>query len=131
MDGGVGRVQVGHVQLFAATADDPIRWRLLCRNNREAGRGVDSYLDAESCRIAVKELQLSVDELVASVRRSGATTWAWQLSRGDRVVVTSGNSYDRLIRCEQSLSQFRERFAEAEIGSGLMITQSRRWRTSA
>ena len=124
-------MQVGHVQLFAATANDPIRWRLLCRNNREAGRGAEAFLDAETCRIAVKELQMGVDELVASVRRNGATSWVWQLSRGDRVVVSSGNSYDRLIRCEQSLAQFRERFAEAEIGNGLMITQSRRWRTSA
>lgn len=123
-----GRAAAGcHVQLFASTPVAPVRWRLLSGNNREIGRGAESFADAESCRIAVKELQASVDELESAVRRDVGHVWVWQLAFGDRLVVTSAHGFDRLIRCNRGLEQFRDELRVAAIGTGLMISQSRRW----
>ena len=51
------QARVGHIQLFAAAQVGQVRWRLLSGNNREIGRGAQVFADAETCRIAVKELQ--------------------------------------------------------------------------
>ena len=115
-----------HVQLFASTADAPVRWRLLSGNNREIGRGAESFADAETCRIAVKELQVSVDELEPTVRRDGHA-WIWQLRLGDRLVVSSAHGFDRLIRCNRGVAQFVDELRTATIGTGLMLSHTRRW----
>jgi hypothetical protein len=116
-----------HVQLFAGTLDAPVRWRLLSGNNREIGRGAESFPDAETCRIAVKEMQCSVDELEATVRRGEGHAWVWQLSFRGRVVAASAHGFDRLIRCNRGLDQFRDELRGAAVGTGVMISQTRRW----
>jgi len=116
-----------HVQLFAGTPDAPVRWRLLSGNNREIGRGAESFPDAESCRMAVKELQVCVDDLESSVRRDGGHVWTWQLRLGDRIVAASPRGFDRLIRCNYGLAQFRDELREAGVGAGLMVSHTRRW----
>lgn len=117
----------GHVQLFSTTNDAPVRWRLLSGNNRETGRGVESYQDMESARIGIKNLQETIGELDASVRRTTTNEWAWQLLFDGRPLAVSGRSFDRLIRCEQGLAHFLEHIREAEIGATLMVSHSRRW----
>jgi hypothetical protein len=117
----------GHVQLFAATATAPVRWRLLSGNNRDSGRGTESFTDAESCRVAIKALQVALDEVDPSLRRSATNQWVWQVTYGDRVVAVSGRGFDRLIRCEQGLAQFLLQLRDAEIGATLMISNARRW----
>ncbi|HJQ43047.1 MAG TPA: hypothetical protein VJ831_08180 [Jatrophihabitantaceae bacterium] len=116
-----------HVQLFASTPAAALRWRLLSGNNREIGRGAEFFPDAESCRIAVKDLQTALDDLVPAVRRESGHAWVWQLSFGDRVVATSAHGYDRLIRCERGMSQFRVEMRTARVGDVVMISQTRRW----
>jgi hypothetical protein len=116
-----------HVQLFARTSSDPVRWRLLSGNNREIGRGAESFVDAETCRVAVKELQAAVDSLEPSIRRDLGHRWVWHLALDDRSVATSAHGFDRLIRCERAVAQFREELRIALIGTGLMISQTRRW----
>ena len=120
-------LSVGHVQLFARTADAPVRWRLLSGNNREAGRSAMSYPDAETARIAVKEFQIIVDELQPTVRRTTSNEWAWQLSHLGQLVAVSGRGFDRLIRCEQGLAQFLTNIRQAEISAALMVSHARRW----
>ena len=117
----------GHVQLFARTANAPVRWRLLSGNNREAGRSADTYPDVESCRIGVKEVQATLDELDTIVRRTTSNEWAWQLVRAGQLVAVSGRGFDRLIRCEQGLAQFLHNIRQAEIGATLMVSHARRW----
>ena len=117
----------GHVQLFSQSEGSPIRWRLLSGNNRETGRGVDTYPDVESCRVGIKDLQATLDDLDASVRRTSANQWAWQLLRDGHFVAVSGRSFDRLIRCEQGLAHFLEHIRDAEIGAVLMVSGARRW----
>jgi hypothetical protein len=116
-----------HVQLFASTLNAPVRWRLLSGNNREIGRGAESFSDAETCRIAVKDLQATVEELESTIRRDVGHVWIWQLGLGDRLVATSAHSFDRMIRCDRGLAQFRDEMRIAAIGTGLMISQTRRW----
>lgn len=116
-----------HLQLFADTPTSLVRWRLLSGNNREIARGVDSYRDDESCRIALKELQASVDDLDSLVRQTEAHRWVWQLTGSQRVLVTSAHHYDRLIRCQRGLGQARAELPVAEIGPGVMYSLARRW----
>lgn len=117
----------GHVQLFSQTAGAPVQWRLLSANNRDIGRGVDTYPDAESCRLGVKVLQSLVDELEGSVRRTSSHEWVWQLKHAGRPVALSGRGFDRLIRCEQGLAQFLFSLSRAQIGATLMVSHARRW----
>jgi hypothetical protein len=116
-----------HVQLFAQTGTSPVRWRLLSGNNREIGRGAESFPDAESCLVAVKELQTLVAEFAGTVRRDDGHSWIWQLTLGERLVATAAHGYDRLIRCERGMSQFRLELRNAALSPGVMISQTRRW----
>jgi hypothetical protein len=120
-------LNAGHIQLFSATPNSAVRWRLLSGNNRDAGRGTESYPDAESCRIGVKQLQEVLDDLEPSLRRSSLNEWVWQVSYRGKVVAVSGRGFDRLIRCEQGLSHFLRHLSGAEIGPTLMVTNARRW----
>lgn len=116
-----------HLQLFADTPTSTVRWRLLSGNNREIARGVESYTDAESCRIALKELQAIIDDLESVVRKTEAHRWTWQLSDRLGAVVTSAHHYDRLIRCQRGLDQARAELPLAGIGPGVMFSLARRW----
>ena len=116
-----------HLQLFASTPTSDVRWRLLSGNNREIARCVDSYPDAESCRIAVKELQASIEDLLPVVRQTEAHRWVWQLSDQDGVVVASAHHFDRLIRCQRGLDQARAELPIATISPGVMFSLARRW----
>ena len=120
------RVQV---QLFSIRIGDPVRWRLLSANNRECGRGVLQYADAESCRIAIKELQRDVHQYQRRVRRSEPNKWGWELLRADggQPVVASAHPFDRVIRCERSLELFVRETATAGVAEAVVYTASRRW----
>jgi hypothetical protein len=115
------------VQLFANTPSAPVRWRLLSSNNREIGRGGESFADAETCRIAVKELQTVIDEFESVVRRANRNSWIWQLLRDEQLIAMSAHGYDRQIRCGRGLAQFLAEMRQAGISSGVTISQARRW----
>ena len=116
-----------HIQLFAQTGDSPVRWRLLSGNNREIGRGLVLFTDEEECRLAIKELQCDLGQLVSRIRPTPPNQWAWELRRADQPVAASGHAFDRLVRCERGLAQFIERMAEAPIASTVMVSEARRW----
>lgn len=116
-----------HLQLFADTPASLVRWRLLSGNNREIARSVESYSDEESCRVSLKELQASIDDLDSAVRQTEAHRWIWQLSDHEGVLVTSAHHYDRLIRCQRGLEQARAELPIAEISAGVMFSLARRW----
>lgn len=121
------------IQLYTATDNGPVRWRLLSSNNRELGRGTGEYGDPEACRFAVRQLQLVVADLQADLQpvlRPSRTAWSWQLVRHGEVVAVSGRSFDRHVRCTQSIDQFRARLAHADFTATVMVSQARRWRTA-
>jgi hypothetical protein len=117
----------GFVQMFAWAQDEPLRWRLLAGNNREAGRGMQTYGDAQACRLAIENLQLSLDEAEAVVRRSSSNLWSWQLMMGDLPIASAGREYDRMIRCEQAADAFVRGMRTAPIHDAVIISNSRRW----
>jgi hypothetical protein len=122
-----GSAQGGaHFQMFAATDQGEIRWRLLSGNNRDLGRGVAAYADAESCRLGIKQMLAVLDELVPQVRR-GDHLWQWSLLAEQLPVISGGHAYDRQIRCEQALAQFRTQARDARPADSVMLTASRRW----
>lgn len=120
-----------HIQLFGAAANAPIRWRLLSGNNRDMGRGSDEFDDAESARVTLKQLQTDAGDLVPRVRRVSPSSWLWEIVLDDVPIAAAGHPFDRLIRCEQGMTQFLKNFATAPIGTGVMLTESRRWRVAS
>jgi hypothetical protein len=120
-------VSHAHFQLFALDSRALVRWRLLSGNNRELGRSVASYPDAESGLIAVKVFVETLDELTSQVRRRDAEGWAWLLLADGEPVATCGRPYDRQVRCEQALANFRMLAAAASSKNDVVVTAARRW----
>lgn len=116
-----------HVQLFAADATAPVRWRLLSGNNRDLGRGAATHPDAETCMLAVKQVQSALALLTPRVRRLPTGGWGWELCDDAGPVAANGRPFDRLIRCEQGLTQFVTRLADAPVRGPVMLSASRRW----
>jgi hypothetical protein len=116
-----------HFQLYVATAHGEVRWRLLSGNNRDMGRSAQEFVDAEDCRLALKELLCQLNELTPQVRRKAETNrWIWLLRRGEVAMAESSHSYDRQIRAEAARQQFLVHAATASISASLMISASRR-----
>lgn len=122
MSGPAGK---SHLQLFVLAPSALVTWRLLSGNNREIGRAVDGFEDAESTRLAIKQAQAQLDELVTKVRRVASNHWGWELLTAHGPLVRSSHRFDRLIRCEQGAAQFRLQFAEAPVGAVVMVSGAR------
>jgi hypothetical protein len=116
-----------HFQLYLATAESDVCWRLLSGNNRDMGRSAAGYPGTEECTMALKELVGELDALTSLVRRKAATNrWIWTLRRGEVPVAESAHSYDRQIRAEAACQHFVQHAAIASISSVVMISASRR-----
>lgn len=116
-----------YVQLFAPAIGLPLQWRLLSGNNREAGRSATDYPNEETCCAAILEIQQEIGELDGELRRMPNNLWAWQLSKGDTVLVTSGRDYDRMIRCRNAMDTFVRGMRTAPIGQSVLVSNARRW----
>ncbi len=114
------------VQLFVR-ADAAVGWRLLSANNREIGRSAAWFADELTCRAILTELRSDVDRLRGYVRRTPPNRWSWDAHLGDRTVALAGHSFDRMIRCQQSLETFVEQFATAEVAVAVADCAARRW----
>lgn len=115
------------IQLFSPAPDATVNWRLLSGNNREAGRGSIPAPDIHGCLLLVATLQAGVGEMQRRVRRAEPNHWAWELHLDGAVHAVASHRFDRLIRCEQALTQFVAEFASAPIRAGLVISGARRW----
>jgi hypothetical protein len=116
-----------HIQMFSQTTSDPVRWRLLSGNNREIGRGAIVHADAETCRVAIKEVQAGVEEMEGRLRRVRPSAWIWELLRGGELIAFAGHPFDRMIRCRQGLQQFTDQVVEAPVAPVLIVSGARRW----
>jgi hypothetical protein len=114
------------VQVFVA-ADQQVGWRLLSGNNREIGRGAQRHPDADACRLAVAELREGVADLSSRVRRTPPNRWTWELLRDEQPLVLAGHSFDRMIRCQQSLQVFLAQFGSARLTPSVADFAARRW----
>ena len=114
------------VQLFVR-ADAAVGWRLLSGNNREVGRSAGWFPDEVSCHAALTELRSEVPLLRGVVRRTPPYRWSWDALRGDHLVALAGHSFDRMIRCQQSLETFVQRLAGAEVAALVADCGARRW----
>jgi hypothetical protein len=122
-----GNQGAAHFQLFTSDVRGLIKWRLLSGNNRELGRSVRGYLDAETGQLGVKEFVENIELLSASVRRRDDGRWGWALLREDEPWAVCGHPYDRQVRCDQALMIFTELAVEARPGSGVIVSAARRW----
>lgn len=121
------RTHGAHFQLFSTRLSAPVHWRLLSGNNREAARGAVEYVDADVCRVAIKQMLANLDEFQSRIRRIGTNQWRWELVYPDGPVAASGHGFDRQIRCEQAIRRFLLAAPDAHIGAMVMVSASRRW----
>jgi hypothetical protein len=110
-----------HYQLYRQGVDGPVRWRLLSANNRDMGRGANSYLDEEACVLGIKVLMADIGRLAATLHRAPDNRWAFRLMSGDQVMVTSAHAFDRRNRCEVAAARFVELAPGAELRPGVAL----------
>jgi hypothetical protein len=115
------------IQLFSPAPDGTVNWRLLSGNNREAGRGAVPSAGVHACLRDVTALQAAVGRLQPRVRRVEPHHWRWELWADGAAHAVGGHRFDRLIRCQQAMTQFLAEFATAPIRAGLVISGARRW----
>jgi hypothetical protein len=123
------RVAGTYFQIFAASSSAPLRWRVLSGNNRELGRGFETYPDAEACRRAIGDLRSALDFLLPQVRREGRDRWIWELHRADgAVLVVAAHPFDRQVRCRKAVDQFLLDARLAPVAESVLVTAARRFR---
>jgi hypothetical protein len=119
--GALRRVGELHFQVYAGMSGQPVRWRLLSGNNRDAGRGVQSFPDIESCVVGIKEVLARLDTLEpVIVPASGGRGWRWRLNLDGQPAVTAPHAYDRRVRCSEACARFIHLAPHALIRAELM-----------
>jgi hypothetical protein len=103
----LSRVGELHFQVYAGLRGQPVRWRLLSGNNRDAGRSVQSFADLEDCMSSIKEVLARLDALEpAIVPAADGRGWRWRLSLDGVPVVAAPHAFDRRIRCAEACARF-------------------------
>jgi len=112
--------------MYASTASGSVRWRLLGGNNRELGRGVLEYPDADACRADVLRILNDAPFLDAAIVRADRSRWAWRLRRDGVDVVTAGHAFHRRSQCEEALARFVRVAHLAPINTPVAVLAQRR-----
>ena len=118
------------VQCYTRLSPARVGWRLLSGNNRVIGVGRSTFATEAQCRAAVAVLQRDVATAAGRVRRVVGNRWMWELDLDASGVAMSGHSFDRMIRCEQSLAIFRSAIGTAVVRADLIDSGARRWHTA-
>ena len=117
----LSRVGELHFQVYAGLTGQPVRWRLLSGNNRDAGRGVQSFPDIESCIVFIKEMLGQVQALEpAIVPATDGRGWRWRLSLDGVPVVAAPHAFDRRVRCSEACARFVHLAPQAQIRAELV-----------
>jgi hypothetical protein len=95
-----------------------VRWRLLGGNNRDLGRSVHEYDDAELAFIGLKEVIRELDSLRTRIVPAHGNRWNWQLLLEGEPAVVAAHPFDRRIRCQMAAARFVEVAAFAEMRPG-------------
>ncbi len=118
-----------HFQLYRSSPTSSVRWRLLGGNNRALGRSALDFADVESCLLALAELGAGLPVMVGRVDRVPPNLWLWRLSYQESDVAISAHTYDRQIRSQHALAQFRALATVARIDAAVLVSAARRWRS--
>jgi hypothetical protein len=110
-----------HFHLYSSPTSGGVRWRLLGGNNRELGRGLLAYPDAEQCRAGLARTILELPSLVPAVMRVDHSHWGWRLRSGSLEIVGSGHPFDRRPRCEEACTRFVEMAPHASVRDVLTV----------
>lgn len=95
--------------------DGSMSWRLLATNNRDLARAPTGYPDPDSCRTAVRWLQLNVADLRIAIVRAGPSSWSWRILAGEIVVALSSRDYQRRIQADQAATIALDLIPAAEL----------------
>src|SRR5690349_21393425 len=96
-------------------SDGSMTWRLLATNNRDLARASTPFPDADSCRTAVRWLQLNVADLRIAIVRAGPSSWSWRILAGETVVAVSSRDYQRRIQADQAAMTSLDLIPAAEL----------------
>lgn len=107
-----GRKQI---QIYARR-DGTLGWRLLGANNHEIGRGSRAHLTEDLCRQEIAALQRS-GILEGRIRPSGGNRWLWEILHAGLPVAVAAHTFDRPIRCQQSINLFLAELPDAAVGA--------------
>ncbi len=110
-----------HVHLYSSPTSGGVRWRVLGGNNRELGRGLLAYPDAEACRAGLTQTIADLPTLVPAVIRVDHSHWGWRLRAGSLDIVGSGHPFDRRPRCEEACQRFVEMAPHASVRDALTV----------
>jgi hypothetical protein len=110
-----------HFHLYSSPTSGGVRWRLLGGNNRELGRGMLAYEDAEACRAGLGRTIVDLPSLTGAVMRVDHSHWGWRLRAGALDVVGSGHPFDRRPRCEEACARFVELAPYGEVRDSLTV----------
>ena len=119
------------IQCFTRSSPARVGWRMLSGNNRVMGVGRSLFTTEAQCRAALAGLQRDIGRASGRARRVAGNRWMWELDLDDAAVAMSGHSFDRMIRCEQSLAIFRDAIGTAAVRPELIDSAARRWHTSS
>ena len=86
-----------------------VGWRLLGTNNRELGRSVPVFPDADDALCAIDRVRAVAPHAVAHVVCTpGNGLWVWHLEDGGVEAASSGRAFRHERECRYNLEQFRE-----------------------
>jgi hypothetical protein len=119
-----------HFQLFASTAADEVRWRLLSGNNRELGRSVRTYPGSVAAQASIDALVLGLGQVVPVVSRQVNGAWRWVGKLDEEIVVMGPRLFDRRIACVGAFARFVE-YAPRARAFGLAVVSTARRRQLA
>jgi hypothetical protein len=83
-----------------------VTWRLLASNNRDLGRAVTTFTDAQSCQVMLRRLQRQIGEVTTVQVRAGRVDWSWRVRLDGHDVAVSSRTYQRRIQAESACSVF-------------------------
>lgn len=98
--------------------DGTFGWRLLGANNHEIGRGSRAHLTEQQCREEIAALQRS-DVLEGRVRPAEGNRWVWEVHHAGSPAAIGAHTFDRPIRCQQSMTLFLAELPGAAVGATL------------
>ena len=83
-------------------------WRFLSANNRSMATSVNSYPDAGTCLVAVRELQRGLDKSIGVTSQNGSGLWLWRIRLADTDLAMSTRRYHRRVRARLACQSFLE-----------------------
>ncbi|WP_436494450.1 hypothetical protein [Actinokineospora sp. HUAS TT18] len=104
---------VARFQIYRSAATG-VTWRFLSANNRSIGQAADTFDDASSCAVALRDLRDRLASASVIINREGPKQlWAWRIRIADQDLAVSSRRYHRRVQASYACRSFLELVAES------------------